>query len=93
MKSFVSVEELEGEFAVCELELLPIEESKTTYYSQKETKMVDIPMEMVTQVIPDVSEGDIIVVMHDGEAVESVCYRDNSEKERRIELIKAMLRK
>ena len=93
MKSYAAIEEISKKFAACELELIPVEESQTTAFAEKETEMVDIPMEMITSVIPDIAEGDIIVVIHDCGNVESVCYKDDSEKQRRIELIKVLLGK
>ena len=51
---------------------------------------MDIPTEMITDVIPDVGEGDIIVVVHTLGLVEGVCYKDDSEKKRRVELIRKL---
>ena len=92
MKSYASVEEIEKKFAVCELELIPLEESKTIDYLDKETVMVDIPTEMIIAVISCVAEGDIIVVNHEDGKVQSVCCRDDAEKQRRIDLIKQILK-
>lgn len=93
MKSYASVEEIDKRFASCELEMIPVEESRTIDYDQKPTNMVDIPVEMITAVLPDVREGDIIVVIHERGTVGSVCYKDDAEQQRRIELIKSLFQK
>jgi hypothetical protein len=91
MKSYASVEEIDDRFAACELEMIPVEESKTGNYAQKPTEMIDIPIEMVTSVEPDIKEGDIIEVIHGCGIVSCVCGRDDAEKQRRVALIESLL--
>lgn len=93
MKSYVSVEEIDKKFASCELEMIPVEESRTIDYVEKPTEMVNIPVEMITAAVPGVREGDILVVMHERGCVVSVCYKDDAEQQRRIELIKELFQK
>lgn len=93
MKSYASVEEIDERFAACELEMIPVEESKTCDFAQKPTEMIDIPIGMVTSVVPDIKEGDIITVIHGCGVVSNVCGRDDAEKQRRVELIKSLLGK
>ena len=45
MISYMSVDRVEGDIAVCELEMIWIEDSRTEDYWKKETIMVDVPME------------------------------------------------
>ena len=92
MKSYASIGEVEEFFVVCEVELIPMEESKTLHYRQKETDIVLIPNEIFTAKISEFTEGDIIVVEHEKGEVKEVYYKDDSEKARRIELIREKLR-
>ena len=93
MKSYIEVEEIDKKYASCELEMIPVEESRTIDYDSKPTTMVNIPIEMITAVVPDVKEGEILVVQHERGTVASVCYRDDAEQQRRIELIKSLFQK
>lgn len=93
MKSYVSVEKIDKKYASCELEMIPVEESSPMDYDEKPTLMVNIPVQMITAVVPDVREGDILVVMHERGTVGSVCYRDDAELQKRIELIKSLFQK
>lgn len=93
MKSYVAVEEIDKKYASCELEMIPVDESRPMDYNEKPTLMVHIPVNMITAVVPDVREGDILVVMHERGTVGSVCYRDDAEQQRRVELIKSLFQK
>lgn len=93
MKSYVSVEEIDQKYASCELEMIPVEESRTIDFDTKPTKMVLISVEMITAAVPDPKEGDMLVVMHERGTVGSVCYRDDAEQQRRVELIKSLFQK
>ena len=93
MKSYASIEEIEGKFAICELEMIPCEESKILDFSEKDTCMTDIPIYMIVPIVPDFKEGDIIVVNHERGEVSSVCYKDDFEKHRRIKIIAEALKK
>lgn len=90
MKSYASVDRIEGNFAVCEVELIGIEESKPNDF-EKSTQMIEIPIEQVDDKIGTVQEGDIIVVEHEESNVTEICYRDDDEKQRRIEVLKAIM--
>ena len=90
MKSYASVDRLEGDFLVCEVELIEVEESNPTDFD-KPTEMIDIPVEQANAKLGDVQEGDIIVVEHeDGNVTEILC-KDEAEKQRRIEVLKAIM--
>ena len=94
MKSYLAVEEIDKKFASCELEMLPVEESRTIDYDSKPTTMVNIPVEMIVAIVPDIKEGEILVVEQcERGTVVNVCYRDDAEQQRRIELIKALFQK
>lgn len=90
MKSYAIVDRIEGKFAVCELEMLEVEQSRPEDFAQKETVMVDILSEFICSIVGELYEGDVLVVEHDDENVTSIYYKDNAEKARRIELIKQL---
>lgn len=91
MVSYASIDRFESEFAVCEVELIPIENSKTASFFEKETIMIDIPMNMVELKVKNVQEGDILIVEHDGTNVTAIYGKDRKEKRRRIKLLKSII--
>lgn len=93
MKSYASVDRIEGTFAVCEVEMLDVKESKTIDYSQKETEMIDISLKKVYEHVTDIQEGDILVVEHNGAEVSEVYCKDDGEKQRRIAIIQKIMDK
>lgn len=93
MKSYASIDRIERKWAVCEVELLPIEESKTEDFAIKDTVMIDVLLAQFPSRLGRVNTGDILVVEHDGEIVTKIYYKDNEEKARRIELLKSMINK
>ena len=90
MKSYASVDRLEGDFLVCEVELIEVEESNPTDFN-KPTEMIDIPIEQANAKIGMVREGDIIVVEHEEGSVTEILCKDEAEKQRRIEVLKAIM--
>ena len=83
MRSYLSVDRIENDYAVCELELIDIETSKQTDPWDRETQMVDIPI----QFLNDVNEGDILQVEHYREVIERIIGIDMEEKRRRVEIL------
>ena len=95
MKSYASIDRIEGKYAVCEVEMIGIEESKPTDFN-KETKMMEFLLKenwfsRILNLKTKLKEGDIIVVEHDGEKITKICNTDNAEKQRRIEVLKAIM--
>ena len=87
MKSYASIDRIEEKFAVCEVEMIEIQNSNTKDYFEKETKMMNVILEKITDNIGNVKEGDILVVEHNGEEVTEVYCKDEEEKQRRIAVI------
>lgn len=92
MKSYASVDRIEGQFAICEVELVNLEESKSIKYFEKETEMIDIPLEQITGMVGKIHEGDILIVEHDGKALTAIYCKDDDEKNRRIQEIIAIMK-
>lgn len=91
MKSYASVDRVEEEFVVCEVELLPIEKSNSKDFSAKDTIMCSIWKDEFLRCIDDVKEGDILIVEHDGKYVSYVYSKDEEEKQRRIEILQKLV--
>ena len=86
MISYAYIDRIEGEFAVCEVENLPFEESKPEDFKSKDTVMMDIPLDKFPKFMGSVDEGDIWVVNHNNENVVWIYYKDEDEKARRLEI-------
>lgn len=93
MKSYASVDRIEENFVVCEVEKIEMESSRTADYSQKETTMMSVLLETVEKNLGDIQEGDIIVIEHDGNNITEVYHKDEEEKQRRISILKQILGK
>ena len=91
MKSYASIDRIEGDFAVCEVEMIPIEESKTADFASKETEMMDVQVINIRNVVGDFSEGDVLVVEHDENEITEIWSKDEEEKQRRVELLEKMI--
>ena len=90
MTSFASIDRIEGEILVLEVEMLPFEESKPEDFASKDTVMLDITRQQIPTDVGEVNEGDILVIEHNGETVSFIYYKDEEERARRIELLREM---
>jgi len=88
MKSYASVDRIEKDFVVCEVELVPVHNSKKKSFNEKNTAMCEISIEEFMRCFHDVKEGDILVVEHDTVNVSFVYRKDDNEKQRRIAILK-----
>ena len=91
MKSYASIDRIEGKYAVCEVELLPVEESRPEDFAIKDCEMMDVSLRKIPFFIRKVKEGDILVVEHDGENVTRVYRKDEEEKARRLEILRGIM--
>lgn len=92
MKSYASIDRIEGLFAVCEVEFVPIEESANLTPAEKKTKMIDLQVETIAKVCGEVHEGDIIILEQDDDVnITAICGKDDTEKQRRVELLEEII--
>lgn len=93
MISYATVEKLESSIAVLELRLTSKDDSyentindekNRNYDTRYITKMVEIPIKMITEAFPNIKENDVLVVEHNSGIIQRICYLDFQEKERRI---------
>lgn len=92
MKSYAAIDRIEGKFVVCEVELIPVEESIDLSVFEKETEMLDVELEQITQICGNTQEGDIILVEHDSNHIINVYGKDDTEKQRRIKLLEKIMK-
>ena len=79
MKSYASIDRIEGKFAVCEVELISIEERNVEEYVPYDTEFMDISLKNIPADFGKVRDGDILVVEHNGENITSIYYKDDME--------------
>ena len=91
MRSYASIDRIEGKYAVCEVELLPVEESRPEDFAIKDCEMMDVSLRKIPFFIRKVKEGDILVVEHNGENVTRVYRKDEEEKARRLEILRGIM--
>lgn len=91
MKSFASIDRINHNIAICEVENLAVEYSRTEDFAKKETIMMDISLDEIVSVVGTICEGDIIVTEHNGEAITKVYCKDDQEKQRRINCLNAIM--
>lgn len=91
MRSYASIDRIEGKYAVCEVELLPVEESKPEDFAIKDCEMMDVSLQDILVCVGEAKEGDILVVEHDGENVTLIYNKDEAEKTRRREIRRGIM--
>ena len=91
MKSYASIDRVENEWSVCEVEMIPVEESNVCDFFSKETEMIDISLNKIIESVGEIQEGDILVIEHDGENASIIYEKDDEEKQRRIALLQKMI--
>ena len=88
MKSYASVDRIEGKYVCCEVELIPIEKSLTLPFFEKETEMMDFDIALCRKIA---REGDIWIVEHNMKEIIKVLGKDNQEKKRRVKALEEIL--
>lgn len=86
MVSYAVVDRIEEDrYVVCEVELVELEESNSTDLNDKEFIMMDILKVDALKCMESIEENDVIVVEHDAENIIRVLYKDDEEKQRRLD--------
>lgn len=91
MKSYASVDSIEGKIIICEVEQMTHEESRNIPFGERKTEMIDIPLEIVSKNETKLEEGDIILLEHEDGKVLSIYGKDEEEKQRRIEELNSIM--
>ena len=91
MKSYASIEEFDRNYVKLEVEMMDVEDSNTSEFGERETRMLDVDYEKFPWDEDDFGEGDIVVVEHDGEIISKIYGKDEEERQRRIDKINSIL--
>ena len=70
MKSYMTIDRIEGKFAICELEFISTEQSAEVDYWERDTEMIDVP----TAMLKDPEQGDVFMVEHEKETLYLLFY-------------------
>ena len=81
MKSYLEIISKDETFALCEVEMIPVDESAA--YVTSQVKMTYVPMSKFSMVNGTIDEGDVFIVLHNSGRVIRVCERDIEEKSKR----------
>ena len=87
--SYASLERVEGDYAVCEVEQLSIFYSKVGNFD-KECFMANIPLEKFIDSGVSILVGNVYSVEHDGKQVFRVVRLEKEETKRRQEWLKSL---
>ncbi len=90
MLSYMSVDRVEGDFVVCEVENIPMLDANLVDFLDKPCFMADVPKAMFIAKGMSPKEGQIYTVIHNGEKVDSVCGIDEKERKRRMEILEEL---
>ena len=82
MKSYASVDRIEGKYLVCEVELISVEDRNREEYIPYDTTSMDIPLQEIPTSMGNVKDGDILIIEHDGENITFIYGKDDDEKNR-----------
>lgn len=84
MLSYLTIDRVEGDFAVCEVEQIPCIDARVDDFICISCFMADVPKAMFTSKGLQIKEGNVYTALHNGETVDEVCTIDDAEKKRRI---------
>ncbi len=93
MTSYAVIDRFEGNFAVCEVELVEMEKSNSEDYFFHKTTIIDVPTCIIGKDIGTIGVWDILVVEHDGATVSKVYCRSREEEARRVRAFNVFMSK
>lgn len=84
----MSIDSIEGDWVVCEVENIPVIDSKAEDFSNKPCFMTTVHENLFVFKGFPIEEGMVFTVLHNGETIDSICSIDEQERKRRIEILK-----
>jgi hypothetical protein len=87
MLSYATIDRIEGDYAVCEVEQVPCTDARVDDYICISCFFTDVPKTLFTFKGLPIKEGNVYAVLHNGETVEEVKNIDEAEKKRRINVL------
>lgn len=84
MESFASIDRIEGDFVVLEVELVRAQErAEYDFLDDDQTVFVDVPKSMTAK-LGEIREGDILLVTHQDGIISNIVCKDDVEKSKRV---------
>ena len=90
MISFMSIDRMEENVAICEVENVPIEVSKSIKSFSVDSFMADVDFDLFLNRCLPIYEGNIYSVIHSEKKVIEVIKLEEEEKQRRIEILRSL---
>ena len=91
MLSYATIGRINSDFAVCEVELMPSIDARTTDFFCISCFTADVPIRLFTNKNLPIKEGFVYTVLHNGETVDDVVGIDDAEKRRRDAITNSLL--
>ena len=91
MLSYASIDRIEGDYIVCEVEQIPCTDARVDDFVCISCFMADVPKGMFDYKGLPAKEGNIYKVLHNGETVDEVIGIDEAEKNRRMRVLNSMM--
>ena len=93
MESFASIDHIEGNFVVLEVELVRAQErAEYDFLDDDQTVFVDVPKSMTAK-LGEIREGDILLVTHQDEIISNIVCKDDVEKRKRVAKLEEIMSK
>lgn len=93
MESFASIDRIEGNFVVLEVELVRAQEREEyDFLDDDQTVFVDVPKSMTAK-LGEIREGDILLVTHQDGIISNIVCKDDVEKRKRVAKLEEIMSK
>lgn len=93
MESFASIDRIEGNFVVLEVELVRAQErAEYDFLDDDQTVFVDVPKSMTAK-LGEIREGDILLVTHQDGIISNIVCKDDVEKRKRVAKLEEIMSK
>lgn len=91
MLSYASIDRIEGNYVVCEVEQVPYTDARIDDFVCISCFMTDVPKGMFEFKGLPIREGNIYRVLHNGETIDEVVCIDEAEKNRRLKVLNNLI--
>ena len=90
MLSYATIDRIEGDYVVCEVELVPCIDARVDDFVCISCVMSDVPKAMFIYKGLPIKEGNVYTVHHNGETIDEVTGIDEAEKNRRLKCLNSL---
>ena len=93
MESFASVDRIEGNYIILEVELIRAQgRDEDSFLDDDLTVMVDVPVSMTAK-LGNIHEGDVLLVTQEDGIISNIVCKDDVEKRRRLSRLSEIMSK